>query len=141
MGNYPNRNRRYQSGSGALFRPEVIKKGGEALVGAAEKLGKEISDRRRGITTSQIRRVFSSVKKIQMKVQMGGEFQRNELILLKPKLAYVAARAPDPRKASTEKLKNVLTEAIGLVDDDKKFQNFVTFFEAILAYHRAYGGE
>ena len=120
---------------------DVIENGGEALVNGAERLGKRISDRRNGVTTSQIRRVYSAVKKIQTKVQMGEKFQPNELILLKPKLAYAAARAPETRKPNTEKLKDVLTEAIGLVDDDKKFQNFVAFFEAVLAYHKAFGGE
>ena len=120
---------------------DVIGQGGDPLVSTAERLGQQISDRRNGVTTSQIRKVFSAVKKIQMKVKMGEEFQLNELIMLKPKLAYVAARAPDQRKANTEKLKDVLTQAIGLVDDKTKFQNFVSFFEAILAYHKAFGGE
>ena len=116
---------------------DIIEEGGDILINEAEKLGKYISDKRNGVTTSQIRRVFSAVKKIQMSEKL----QLNELIMLKPKLAYAAARAPDARKAKTEKLKDVLTEAIGLVDNDKKFQNFVSFFEAILAYHKAFGGE
>ena len=120
---------------------DVIEKGGEDLVNAAENFAKKICDKNKGVTTSQVRRVFSAVKKIQMKVQMGAEFQLNELILLKPKLAYAAARAPTARKANTEKLKNILIEAIGQVDDNKKFENFVAFFEAILAYHKAFGGE
>lgn len=119
----------------------VIAEGGKPLVDEAEKLGEQISNRRSGVTTSQIRKVFSAVKKIEMKVKMGEELQLNELIMLKPKLAYVAARAPDQRRANTEKLKDVLTQAIGLVDDKTKFQNFVSFFEAILAYHKAFGGE
>ena len=121
---------------------DVIEKGGDALVNAAEKLGEAISDRNRGITTSQIRRVYSAVKKIQTKIQMGEKFERNDLVLLKPKLAYVVARAPNDRKANTEKLKNALTQAIDAVkDDSKKFKNFVDFFEATLAYHKAAGGQ
>ena len=151
MQNHPNRDQRgsrNQPRSGGRNQRSsyplpvnVIEEGGLSLVNEAEKLGRQISDRRSGITTSQIRKVFNAVRKIQMKVQIGEEFQQNELILLKPKLAYVAARAPGPRKANTEKLKDVLTQAIGLVDNDKKFQNFVAFFEAILAYHKAFGGE
>ena len=38
-------------------------------------------------------------------------------------------------------LKEILTQAIDRVgDDQKKFNRFVDFFEAILAYHKAYGG-
>jgi CRISPR-associated protein Csm2 len=67
---------------------------------------------------------------------MSKEFQRNDLIMLKPKLAYAAAR-----NRNVEELKDALTQAINQVDNHEKFKNFVDFFEAILAYHRAYGGE
>lgn len=108
---------------------EIIEKGGEPLVTAAEILGRKLA---RSLKTSQIRKVYGAVKKI----QMSEEFNRNELIMLKPKLAYAAARKPE-----VEDLKDTLTKAINEVDDDKKFKNFVDFFEAILAYHRAFGGE
>ena len=62
-------------------------------------------------------------------------------MLLKPKLAYVAARAPRGREASTEKLRDALTQAIDQIDDYNKFKNFVDFFEATLAYHKAAGGQ
>lgn len=120
---------------------DVIEKGGDILVKAAEGLGGAISDRNNGITTSQIRKVYSAVKKIQMKIQVDSEFERNDLVLLKPKLAYVAARAPRGREASTEKLKDALIQAIDHIDDHDKFKNFVNFFEATLAYHKASGGQ
>ena len=108
---------------------DIIENGGEPLVTAAEVLGRKLA---RNLNTSQIRKVYSAVKKI----QMSREFNRNELIMLKPKLAYASAR-----NKSVEKLKVALTEAIDHVDDNDKFKNFVDFFEAILAYHRAHGGE
>ena len=107
---------------------EIIEKGGEPLVAAAEVLGRKLA---RNLKTAQIRKVYGAVKKIQM-----SEFNRNELIMLKPKLAYAAARKPE-----VEDLKDTLTKAINEVDNDEKFKNFVDFFEAILAYHRAFGGE
>ena len=108
---------------------EIIEKGGEPLVTAAENLGRKLA---RNLKTAQIRKVYGAVKKI----QMSEEFNRNELIMLKPKLAYAAAR-----KSEVEALKDVLTQAINQVDNADKFKNFVDFFEAILAYHRAYGGD
>ena len=108
---------------------EIIEKGGEPLVTAAENLGRKLA---RNLKTSQIRKVYGAVKKI----QMSDKFNQNELIMLKPKLAYAAAR-----KSEVEDLKNTLTQAINHVDNSDKFKNFVDFFEAILAYHRAYGGE
>ena len=109
---------------------EIIEKGGEPLVTAAEILGRKLA---RNLKTSQIRKVYGAVKKI----QMSEKFSRNELIMLKPKLAYAAARKPE-----VEDLKDTLTKAINEVDnDEEKFKNFVDFFEAILAYHKAFGGE
>ena len=110
--------------------PDVIEKGGEPLVKAAKYLGQKLKDR--GLKTSQIRRIYIAVKKI----QMNQGFDRNKLIMLKPKLAYAAAR-----NRSVEDLKEALTQAIDQVDNDKKFKNFVDFFEATLAYHKDAGGQ
>ena len=68
---------------------------------------------------------------------MSDEFHRNDLVMLKPKLAYAAAR----NDAVTD-LKDALTQAIDRVGDDpQRFKNFVDFFEATLAYHKAAGGQ
>ena len=135
-----NRNRSNNS-----LPPGVIEHGGKILVDTAEKLGRQISGQHRqdGVTTSQIRKVYNAVKRIQKRVRTDEDFQRqqSDLILLKPKLAYVAARAPSERKANTRKLKDALTEAIDQVDSHDKFKNFVDFFEATLAYHKAHGGK
>ena len=138
-----NRNRHSNRGQGRTNQqhstynlpPKVIEEGGQPLVDAAQKLGETLE--KRGLKTSQIRKVYGAVKKIQMST----EFDRNELVMLKPKLAYAAAR----NKAVTD-LKDALTQAIDKVidqvDDKQKkfFKNFVDFFEATLAYHKAAGG-
>jgi len=119
------------------------------LVEIAKKLGnrwgKELNSQKSGgierkderLTTSQIRNIFGDVKKVEMKGFLG---QESEFLLLKPKLAYVANR-PGAKKGIAE-LKDVLTLTINSVgDDERKFENFCNFFEAILAYHRAAGGK
>ena len=59
-----------------------------------------------------------------------------DLILLKPKLAYQVER-----KNELEALANVLTSSIDLVEGNRaNFQRFVDFFEAIVASHKAEGG-
>ncbi len=99
------------------------------MVQYAEELGLQL--KRENLSTSQIRNVFESVKKMEMK-----KFDPNELMLLKPKLAYSAARPGAKRGART--LREILSKAIDYVgDDEEKFGNFCDFFEAILAYHRA----
>ena len=67
----------------------------------------------------------------------GGKLDTHKLLMLKPKLAYAAKR----HGGGVDTLKEVLTQAIDRVgNDQKKFNRFVDFFEAILAYHKAYGG-
>lgn len=109
----------------------VIECGGEFLVKEAEQYGRQLA---RNLTTSQIRNIYGAVKKMQMK---GGELDTHKLLMLKPKLAYAAKR----HGGGVETLKDVLTQAIDLVgSDSKKFNRFVDFFEAILAYHKDAGG-
>lgn len=137
-----NRNRHGNRGQGRANQPRstynlpsnVIEEGGQPLVDAAQNLGETLE--KRGLKTSQIRKVYGAVKKIQISEAFRQNDLKNDLIMLKPKLAYAAAREP----AVTD-LKDALTQAIDKVgNDEKKFKNFVDFFEATLAYHRAAGG-
>jgi len=99
------------------------------LVKIAEKLGKHL--KLKELTTSQIRNVFWSVKKMEMR-----GFKEKELLLLKPKLAYAASRPGSEQ--GTRDLRSILSNAIDFVgDSQERFENFCNFFEAILAYHRA----
>ena len=137
MQNRQSQGRQHPSrGGGRDSRPsytlpaKVIEEGGDSLVRAAEDLGRRLA---RDLKTAQIRKIYGAVKKI----QLSDEFRRNDLILLKPKLAYAAAR-----KGEVTALKEALTQAIDRVGDDpERFKNFVDFFEATLAYHKAAGGD
>lgn len=118
--------------------------GAQTLVQEADSLGKSLKNS--GLTTAQIRALFGEVRQIQAQWGMG-ESNRDKayrrLILLKPKMAYRARRE---RGRAVEELVRVLDAAVDEViaakqnDRDDHFQRFVEFFEAILAYHKAYGG-
>ena len=112
-----------------IINGDVVK-----LVDTAEKLGRHLKSQE--LTTSQIRNIFGLVKKMEME-----GFDHRRFMLLKPKLAY-AARPSASSSRGIQDLKKVLTVAIDNVGNDStKFQTFVNFFEAILAYHRAAGGK
>ena len=129
-----------QQASNYKLPDNVIEEGGQPLVKAAENLGKSLQ--KRGLKTSQIRKVYGAVKKIQVSEAFRqndstmNDLIMNDLIMLKPKLAYAAAR----ERAVTD-LKEALTQAIDKVNSPERFKNFVDFFEATLAYHKAAGGE
>jgi CRISPR-associated protein Csm2 len=110
---------------------QLIRQGGKPLVEAAEKLGPRLQQG--NLTTNQIRNIYGTVKQMEMR-----GFDANEFVLLKPKLAYAAARA---NSNGARELKDVLSWAIDEVgNDEAKFARFVDFFEAVLAYHKAAGG-
>ncbi|RCJ31804.1 type III-A CRISPR-associated protein Csm2 [Nostoc punctiforme NIES-2108] len=59
-----------------------------------------------------------------------------DVVLLKPKLAYAAAR-----QRSAKPLEEVISVAIDKVESTKDFERLVQFIESIIAYHKAEGGK
>ena len=111
----------------------VIREGDYAsLVSFAEELGKTLVEQR--LTTSQIRTVFGRVKQLQMR------FDANRLRMLKPKLAYMAARAGQGGRTLQQVLSAAVDEVFAGNDHGERFRRMADFFEGILAYHKAYGG-
>lgn len=116
-------------------------------------------------STSQIRNIFGVVRQIEQRIEiqdsqaqkMTGQVAYDnasplpdaayrDLVLLKPKLAYQTGRGGSEGKKSAREamgfLQRVLSDAIDRVGRDRnRFKHFVQFFEAILAYHRYYGGK
>ena len=105
-----------------------------------EYLAKE-EDNEAPLTTSQLRKFFGDVKRQQM---MG--YDSTSFVMLKPKLAYAVGRARQKgKKGYYQKIEDfykVLSNAIDMVEacanKEKAFKNFITAFEAIVAYHKSY---
>lgn len=114
--------------------PSILAGDSEKLVENAEKLGKRLG---KELSTSQIRRIFSEVKQME-------EYDKDRLNLLRPKMAYTAARHGNKARGqlvgAIVDLQEVLDECIKMTNSPEEFANFKEFFEAILAYHRYYGG-
>jgi CRISPR-associated protein Csm2 len=105
----------------------------------AEKLGEYLKGEK--FSTSQIRNVYGEVKRIEQRGIKNPD-SYSSFLLLKPKLAYAAKRA---KENSAGTFKNELNKAINVVLEDtntieSRFRNFCQLFEAILAYHKAFGG-
>ncbi len=60
-----------------------------------------------------------------------GSFSRDRVVMLKPRLAYAASKKPE-----VIRIKNVFSKCIDKIQGPEDFSRFVSFFEAILAYHR-----
>jgi len=94
------------------------------------------------ITSSQLRRFFGAVKKIQADF----ENSKNEIVLLNPKLAYAVGRDYDKQKrrnkTKIKELYDLVNPLISAINEDKnKFKNFVNVFESIVAYHKEKSGD
>lgn len=93
------------------------------------------------LTTSQLRRFFGEVKR-----QQTIGYEESSFVMLTPKLAYAVGRAKKDKKGNVRYCKiedffMVLEDAIKKVgnskDRQKAFKNFISIFEAIVAYHKA----
>ena len=94
------------------------------------------------IRASQVRNVYSAITKIRNDYRSsGGSFEevRASLVMLRPKLAYVAGRHKQVRP-----FRDLFDEAIeavlGSKDTSKALGNFFALAEAVVAYHRFHGG-
>ena len=94
------------------------------------------------LTASQMRRFFSAVKSLQ---QQG--YEKGEFMMLLPKLAYAVGRAKQQNHGKSLKIEafqKVISAAIDEVikcEEQKRetaFRHFISFFEAIVAYHKVY---
>lgn len=119
----------------------VVQGDPETLVTWAEDIGKAIA---RQVTSSQIRNIFGAARQIQLRWPTDPQSAYRDAVLLRPKLSYFAKRE---RGRGMEELKRVLAPALEVMsqgkdldEQQKRFNRFVDFFEAILAYHKAYGG-
>lgn len=107
------------------------------------KFAEEVADNlvKANLTRAQIRTIFSEARQIEAIWGKNQSEGLRKLVMLKPKLAYQAART-----SGMDLLKSVLSGAIDEVEKapedqrDAYFARFVELFEAILAYHRAKGG-
>jgi CRISPR type III-A-associated protein Csm2 len=121
----------------------------DAPIQWAEKFAKYLNEggKDEKLTTSQLRKFFGQLKRIQ--ASGFDPSNKQQLFMLQPQLAYAVGRAktknvPNPR---IEDFKNQLTNMINKVgeaqgeESKKRFANFISLTEAIVAYHKANGGE
>ena len=137
-------------------RKVIAKDDPKKLVELTNDYGERLAKAR--LATSQIRSIFGSVR--QMESRWYDDKQRNQgirdLLMLKPKLAYQEVRHKPQRREDPNAvgmLRAMLEPAIDAVidpgedhnteddgDNQKRFRRFMEYFEALLAYHKAYGG-
>lgn len=106
------------------------------LVLHAEKFGPHL--KQNGLETNQVRKFLDAINRLKVKLSTESDFQaiEAEVILLKPKLAYAAAR-----QKSAKDLRIVMSDAIDRVTNVEDFYRLVQLIESTIAYHKAEGGK
>lgn len=122
---------------------EIQEKVTSVTVDFALRFGNYLAEKEEGsepMTTSQLRKFFGEVKRQQMT-----GYEETDFVMLKPKLAYAVGRAKqNGNRKKYQKIEDfylVMADAIDKVEaadnKQKAFKNFITAFEAIVAYHKA----
>jgi CRISPR-associated protein Csm2 len=106
------------------------------LVKHAEQFGPYLKQQR--LETNQVRKFLDAVNRLKADLAETGEFAKveTEIVLLKPKLAYAAAR-----QRAAKPLGEVMSAAIDKVHSKEDFERLVQLLESIIAYHKAEGGK
>lgn len=109
-----------------------IKFNGEGYNDYIDRVKRFIYDRENydNMTASQLRNIFARVQKIN---------SLQKLCLLRPKLAFIAGRSDTTHAMKT--MIFLLDQLIANVDDGEKLKQFKAFYEAVIAYHKYYGGK
>ena len=120
------------------FQTKWITEGAnDSMIDFVEKLGKKL--KAKGVSASQLRNIYGEIMRIKLK---GYNENQTDFKLLKPKVAYNYGRINNKReKDGFKEFVDVFNQAHNSVKDEKSFENFQKFFEAILAYHKYYGGK
>lgn len=106
------------------------------LVNHAEKFGPYLKQQR--LETNQVRKFLDAINRLKSVLAQENNFSKieTEVVLLKPKLAYAAAR-----EKAAKPLSQVMSKAIDKVENSEDFERLVQFIESIIAYHKAEGGK
>ncbi len=134
-GNYQSEEDRHRQRVIQAFGPNyqqfLLTNGGADYNAYVDRVKSYVEKNKQNFTSSQLRNIFSKVKSLR---------EAKEAWKLRPNLAYAAGRSDKPGTKEIVWLLDDLIRTIG-PDDKDKLENFKNFFEAVIAYHKYYGGK
>lgn len=140
----------YFSKATVPFDPKWISSGADdagKMIKFADEAGGRLADKNgtsSGLSRSKIRSIYGEIKRIQ---SSGFASNHAAFFLLKPKVAYAYGRTLKKKGGDGDKyvywFREIFERAWDAVDVNtpKTYDNFCNLMEAILAYHRVYGGQ
>jgi len=88
------------------------------------------------ITTSQLRNIMAQASLIYQK----HKFDKNDVVNLRIKIVYQIGR-DDKGIFRSFNVKTHILEFLDFVNDESSFNKYYNYLEAIVAYHKYYGGK
>jgi CRISPR-associated protein Csm2 len=110
-----------------------------SMVEWAQSLAEKLAggDEKTKMTTSQLRKFFGNLKRIQGNFDM----YKEEITLLKPKLAYSVGKDKNTNISLFYKSIEPGLDIISKSCTELEFHRFVSIIESIVAFHRYFGGK
>lgn len=107
----------------------------DRLVDIADAVGRAVANR---VKMNQIRRFLDGARKVEAELKSREDFEKikEQIVLLRPKLAYAAGRHHNDVKHLAEILDTAVRSA---AQNQENFMKFLRLMESIIAYHRFYG--
>jgi CRISPR-associated protein Csm2 len=108
-------------------------------------LAKDEGRQKGKLSTTQLRKFFGQLKRVQAEVQVEGSYEQQhkvKMLMLAPQLAYAVGR--DKKSSKQTKInyfQEEVTTMLKSVTEVEYFNNFVNIIEAVVAYHKFEGGE
>ena len=114
----------------------------EEIVREAEQVANQLANKDR-VKTGQIRNFYSGITRMRTEYVTSGfsEKVKNQLVLLKPKLAYAAGRQLAVKTTFYPKMTAAVDGVLNASDKDKAIEKFFMYVESIVAYHKFFGGD
>jgi len=96
-----------------------------------------------GLKTNQVRKILEMARTTELKVKRGDLDIKNDIVKMRYLLAYTVGKATGQSKYPLEAFHSVLDPMLGtLMESPTKdgFEKFYDFLQAVVAYHRFFGG-
>ena len=114
----------------------------KVLVDDAHKIGKKIAKQEK-VTHTSLRNVHSEIVRITSMVKSDDHEAEalSRIKLLKPKVSYLRAKAKERNQKGLKELENIMEASVDKISGKEDVLKFKDFFDSILMYHKAEGGD
>ena len=102
----------------------------DSMIEFTKKWGKKLAQRK--MSTSQLRNIYEEITRI----KTAKELNLTSVYLLRAKVSYAVGRSDKTKRKAMELFQRIFLLAHTHVNNQKTFNNFCNYMEALVAYHK-----